>query len=711
MAPIVLSGWGETDELGSPTAAAAADSTTPRSPTLSAAAGAAAPALPPPPPADIGKLHKDWLQCFDRFPATPAVVSLLEDILAEGNLPQQPGASAAAAGSAPPPQPPSPSRQSSMQSNASTAAGDADDSKMTDMTPAGDQPAAEGSDVVSSQPVTSGSSAAAAGAAAPTRVGLRHKPNTSLAATRQPHKLPDSLSKLLTRLGALLETQVSDESTVATDEDGAPVPVDKDAAVNKFATMLSRELVWTRGTIKQRLTVGRLEGQVARYLTERFNLYERLRDVVCADVRQQTEAAGAAAAASQSTEWYKPNWSSFMRLLLDFVTYTDDLTEALEELEQWAPKKVAKESGTTDAEAKADVTQARIAVLVAAWSTLPIPASSYPPAHHALLTSVTENVYASLPVLWTQQVEEGEGEGAEGEGRPCLMDECTIERTIDEAEKRYTAEQEEAARLQREAEVAEEARSEAERIAQEAVAEAAAKAEAERKAVVERERELQRKKEKAAARAAAAAAASSSGEGESKEAPSSTAAAGGGAESGKKEKVRRRPKAEIRGEGAEREKQCFGPLCTRPAADGSADGEGTWHLLTDFSPSVGGAGGVLSRCRPCENLIRKKAKAAAAAAAAGSGLAASAPGAPGAAPAPKPRPAPVRLPSLPVCSAVFAPVPPAELRWKVPPTVAPRMQPHPPPSPIVQLVPSPASAPSAAAVQATTVPPTAMHMS
>jgi hypothetical protein len=130
--------------------------------------------------------------------------------------------------------------------------------------------------------------------------------------------------------------------------------------------------------------------------------------------------------------------------------------------------------------------------------------------------------------------------------------------------------------------------------------------------------------------------------------------------------------------------RCFGPVCAEKAA---AFGDtGIWHPLSDFkaaSASQPRAGGVVGRCRECDNAVRRQRKhaakeQAAAAAAGGVGTAgevgeAAAAAAPStaAAPvaaAPSTAAVPLRRPAVrPIRSAHYPALPPEDQRWIMPP--------------------------------------------
>ena len=673
------------------------------------AAVAPTPALPPP---GIGNLHKEWLSCFDHFPATPAIVSLLEEIIEQARIyaASQSGP-ATQAHPHPPPQPQPPAAAST-----DAAAAEGGESKMTDV------PSAESNDPdatqAHSQPEGSAAAAAApASAVAPTRTGLRQKERVSLVAATRQHKLPEVMQKLLTRLGRLIELQKSDEdepssptdpaAAAASSADAAPAfpskLINKDATVNKFSNMLARESLFRAQPMRTRILLGRLEGELAHLLSQRFKLYLKLRDAVAADM-----------AASPDSTSYAPDWPRYIRLLLDFTTYTDDLTEACEEIEAFTTTKkggggaaaaaaTPNTSSADSAEAQAKLNASRIAMLSREWEQLAIPADLYPASHRSLLLSITDNLYAHLRLLWTPVAAEGEA----GTAAP-LVSESEIESKIEEEETRAQIEAERERERKEEAEIAEAARQAAELKKRQDAEEAAAKAEAERRekaaqAEAERkaaekaaEKERLRKERKRAAKAAAAVAAAAAAAAalaaggtplaaaaggpsltgaaptdESKEGASAAAAAAG-ASADKPKVVRHR--RELRGEGDARQKQCFGPLCAR-----ANPSEGcVWKLLKDFPADSRGLGGVASRCRPCESLVAKEKRQAkammagpmATAAVAGS---AAAPAATAAAPTPAIASAPVSsatavpsAPRLPPCSSVYAALPPPDQRWRIP---------------------------------------------
>jgi len=462
---------------------------------------------PPPPPPDIGSLHSDWLVCFESFPALPAIISLLEEILAERHAVQTaalipPHLQPAAAATSPTQSSPPLQQQSSTESPVVSA-----DS------PKGDNELKSSQDSVPSASQTSASDSATA-AAPRTRPGLRAKPSASLAfASSMPRKLPESLSKQLQRLGALLETHDADESTV-----------------NKFLSQLSRSIIWSKPTIKTRLILGRLEGQQCKYLKERFEVYKKLRTQIEAEIAQQWDDMKSSmemddsedtVASARFLSIYKPSWS-YMRLLLDFTDWTDDIEDAMDEHDLNQPKgsggtpahKSSSQAPQTNKEQE-DAARAaqRKEQLYALWTTLDIPPDSYHPAHLPLLLCTTPTVYAQLPMLWmhphppqrppsdSMDEAEGKGEGNDAgdnvEHVPMavtLVKESDVELAIESAEKEALERAEEEERRREEAEEVERQRKLEEQKLEEERAAAAAKEEEERKQREAEEREAQRKK-------------------------------------------------------------------------------------------------------------------------------------------------------------------------------------------------------------------------
>lgn len=363
-----------------------------------------------------------------------------------------------------------------------------------------------------------------------TRIGLRAKAAANLVAHRPPRQVPESLSKLLSRLGSLLETQSAEEATV-----------------NKFLAVLTLKLVWGRKIIKDRLIIGRLEGQLSKYLAERFKLYVQLRESVERDIEQQRAAAmsdDSGESATTSSFPYTPSWESYMRQLLDYATYTDDILDAMEELETFLPKRlrdhtrdgdantnatppvtlplpppqtgdIATNSGATPPATQPTATPAetqsssapesqetaalRDSILATLWTGIDISPSLYPSAHLPLILSLTSNLYARLPLLWHLP-------GADAS----LVTEELVERTIDTAER---AAQDDIARREAEEEARAEERAAEERRQVEEERKRVEREQAEAKAQLDREvaeiirSEQQRKAAKAEAKAAAAAAA------------------------------------------------------------------------------------------------------------------------------------------------------------------------------------------------------------
>jgi hypothetical protein len=690
---------------------AASSASRPSSPLLAAVAE------PPAPPPNIGSLSQDWLPCFERVPATPALVRLLEEILAEALSLQtgQPAAASSMAAAAtnlqPPPSPSRLTSQTSVNAGASPAADE--EQKMSDVapssTPADTQAETGGGDV-----------AAAAGgggdgrSASPTpraRAGLRRKQAQNapaLSLTRGLNKMPEHMDALLTRLGVLLDTLTAlpvppyepsrrsrDAASEAKQLDAENENIKyKDSVFNRFLNMLTRELVWGRQTIRQRLTVGRLQSEISSYIKQRLEVYQRLRDAVRDDIAtQRARAIAEGKDVVQSKEWYSADWARLMRFLLDISMLTDDASEAVEELEAWRGKKSSTTTGGSaageDGARHPDPDEIRgwEGVLQSAWNKLDISPEAYEPAHLPLLTCVTESLYANLPLLWQDPAAAAaaaDGEGSSASAAPSssssslLMSESVVEAAIDQAERDYAEQQqaeEEARQRAEEAAAAEKAQQEA--AAREEAERLLKAADEERAAAAAREREQKRRERKAAkkAEAAAAAAAAAAATGtvpsatpsmqvappgiapmevaDGSAAPSAAKAAaaagtplapsgipaivsGAGAAGGAG-----RPKAELRGEGESRQKKCCGALCAKAAP---TEG-GLWRPLTDFAPQASCAGGVAMRCRACDRQRKQEKKAAAAAAG----------------PPAKPQP-----PATPVRSNVFAPLPPLEARWKVP---------------------------------------------
>jgi hypothetical protein len=525
----------------------------------------------------------------------------------------------------------------------------------------------------------------------------------ALSLTRGLNKMPEHMDALLTRLGVLLDTLTAlpvppyEPSRRSRDAASEAKQLDvenenikyKDGVFNRFLNMLTRELVWGRQTIRQRLTVGRLQSEISSYIKQRLEVYQRLRDAVRDDIAsQRVRAIAEGKDVVHSKEWYSADWARLMRFLLDISMLTDDASEAVEELEAWRGKKSGGSAAGEDGARHPDPDEIRgwEGVLQSAWNKLDISPEAYEPAHLPLLTCVTESLYANLPLLWRDPAATaaaaGGGEGDHAAAAPpsssssLLMSESVVEAAIDQAERDYAEQQqaeEEAKQRAEEAAAAEKAQQEA--AAREEAERLLKAADEERAAAAAREREQKRRERKAAKKAeAAAAAAAAAGtvpsatpslqlappgivpmEGADGSAapsaakaaaagmsvtPTGAAAVGGAAGAGAAGGAGR-PKAELRGEGESRQKKCCGALCAKAAP---TEG-GLWRPLTDFAPQASCAGGVAMRCRACDRQRKQDKKSAVAAAG----------------PPAKPQP-----PATPVRSNVFAPLPPLEVRWKVP---------------------------------------------